>query len=302
MTEALSTANMKGILTDVTLCIGCERCVEGCTQVNKLPDELPKKRLYLGDGLSGRRLTTILRIPGTRETVRKHCLHCLEPACAAACLVGAFTKRPDGPVVYDASKCIGCRYCMLACPFNIPRYEWESLLPYVRKCKMNEECRVEGGMPVCVSACPTGATIFGNRDDLIKEARRRFKAKPGKYLEHIYGEHEFGGTSVLFISDVPIGKLLGFPAEDELQKIAQPNLAESSIPRMNEPWVKFTPVWAAGIFTGLWGVWLLRRRSLLMKGGPADHGPHGAAPAPVTAGIDQVCQEKPSRPDEAGGE
>lgn len=303
MSEAHSVKNMKGILTDVTLCIGCERCIEACVRVNKLPDELPKPRVTVGDGLSSRRLTTILHVPGSRYTVRKQCMHCLEPACAAACLVGAFKKRPDGPVTYAGVKCIGCRYCMLACPFNVPRYEWDKLLPYVRKCKMNEECRVESGLPACVDACPTQSTIFGNREELIKEARRRIADNPDKYLDHIFGEHEFGGTSVMFLvpkdKGLEIGRQLGFRTPDDLARIAQANLVEGSIPKMVDPWVKLTPIWAGSIFTGLWGVWLFRRRSLLMN---AKHDPEdeGAAPSPKTAGIDQVRQHG-SRKGKGGG-
>ncbi|MBU3917725.1 4Fe-4S dicluster domain-containing protein, partial [bacterium] len=162
------TSKMKGILTDVTKCIGCERCVEGCVRKNKLPRDFLAH--FKGkDKLSANRFTAIEKIPGKKEgtwrMVRRQCMHCLEPSCQAACLVGALVKTPDGAVTYDASKCIGCRYCMLACPFSIPRYQYDKPLPYVRKCKMDETCRVKGGRPACTSACPTGATIFGTRDD-----------------------------------------------------------------------------------------------------------------------------------------
>ena len=211
----------KGILTDVTKCIGCERCVEACVQVNKLPAD-PPAHFKAGDGLSGSRFTSIVKIPGKGpedwRMVRRQCMHCLDPACQAACLVGAFEKMPDGPVVYDPVKCIGCRYCMLACPFTIPRYEYDKQLPYVKKCKMNEDCRVEGGMPACVSACPTGATIFGPRKLLIEEARRRIAAEPGKYVNHIYGEQEFGGTSVIYISDVPLNDPLDIPTKEGVRE------------------------------------------------------------------------------------
>ncbi len=289
---------MKGILTDVTKCIGCERCVQACNQVNKLPPDLPT-RFKVGDGLSNNRLTSIVRVPGTSRTVRKQCLHCIEPSCASACLVGAFHKREDGPVVYEESECIGCRYCMLACPFMIPRYEWDKTIPYVRKCKMDEECRVEGGMPACVSACPTGATIFGDRDELIKEARRRIKEKPGLYIDHIWGEHEFGGTSVLYISDVPLGEVLRIPSKEELAKRAVPELATGSIPHMNHSWVMVTPFQFGIVFSGLFGIWVIRRRSQLQ--GPHDRGGPGA-PEPGAAGLDEVCQEEPSEQKNEGGE
>ncbi len=257
----------KAILTDVTKCIGCERCVQGCVEQNKLPREIPTR--YRGDdGLSARRFTSIMRISGREEgtwrNVRRQCMHCVEPTCAAACLVGAFTKTADGAVSYDASKCIGCRYCMLACPFGIPRYEYDKALPYVRKCKMNDECRVEGGLPACVAACPTKATIFGPRDELLKEARRRIAAAPDRYIDHIWGEHEFGGTSVMYISDVPLGSTLRIPTDEELREMRVPQLADSSVPHMMHDWVLVTPFQFATVSVGLAGVWFMRRRARLM--------------------------------------
>ena len=288
------TSKMKGILTDVTKCIGCERCVEACSRVNKMPPERPF-RTSRGDGLSGRRLTSVVEVPGTGRTVRKQCLHCIDPTCKSACLVGAFTRRDDGPVEYDASECIGCRYCMIACPYSIPRYDWDNPLPYIRKCKMDEECRVEGGMPACVSACPAGSTIFGNRDRLIEEAKKRIQDRPDLYLDHIYGEHELGGTCVLYITskDAPLNDVLGFPRDQELYKKALAVLKKGSVPALNDPWVKLTPIWAGVVFTSLWGIWLIRRRSALMEGGPHDRGVHGA-PEPGAAGIDEVCPAEPS--------
>jgi len=257
----------KAILTDVTKCIGCERCVEACVIRNELPREIPT-RYRANDGLSGRRFTSIQRVGGREEgtwrNVRRQCMHCEEPACAAACLVGAFSKSPDGAVVYDEAKCIGCRYCMLACPFMIPRYEYDQKLPYVRKCKMNEDCRVEGGMPACTSACPTEATVFGPRDKLIEEARRRIAEKPDLYIDHIYGEHEFGGTSVLYISDVPLNRVLRMPTPEDLEKIRLPQLATESVPHLVHGWVLVTPFQFGTVAAGLGAVWFLRRRGRLI--------------------------------------
>jgi formate dehydrogenase iron-sulfur subunit len=260
---------MKAILTDVTKCIGCERCVEACVEQNKLPRDVPA-HFKAKDGLSGARYTSIVTIDGTdddgKAPVRRQCMHCLEPSCETACLVGALVKRPDGPVEYDADKCIGCRYCMLACPFMIPRYEYDQALPYVQKCKMNEECRVEGGMPACTSSCPTGATVFGPRDKLLEEARRRIAEKPDLYIDHIYGEHEFGGTSVIYLSDVPLGKVLRMPTAEEFEKLAVPQLAQGSIPDMAHGWVLVTPAQFVTVAAGLSGIWILRRRQELMSG------------------------------------
>lgn len=268
----------KAILTDVTKCIGCERCVEACVRQNKLPREIPT-RYRSDDGLSGRRFTSIVRIPGKKDgtwrSIRRQCMHCTEPSCAAACLVGAFTKTADGAVVYDDTKCIGCRYCMLACPFMIPRYEYDQPLPYVRKCKMNQDCRVEGGMPACTSICPTKATVFGPRDKLIEEAKRRIAEKPDLYENHIYGEVEFGGTSVIYISDVPLNETLRMPTLAQLAAMRVPELATASIPAMVEPWVWVTPVQLVTVSAGLAGMWFLRRRSRLMAEKAAADNPKG---------------------------
>ena len=127
---------MYGILVDVTKCIGCEKCVAACTERNGLnPWQADRDRAVTSDGLSEHRLCTVLKV-GDGRFARKSCMHCLEPSCVAACLVGALTKTPEGPVVYDRSKCIGCRYCMLACPFHVPRYEWDETIPYMIKCDM----------------------------------------------------------------------------------------------------------------------------------------------------------------------
>lgn len=257
----------KAILTDVTKCIGCERCVEACVRQNKLPREIPT-RYRAKDGLSARRYTSIVRIPGKKEgtwrNVRRQCMHCQEPSCAAACLVGAFTKTPDGAVVYDDSKCIGCRYCMLACPFMIPRYEYDQALPYIRKCKMNDQCRVEGGLPACVSACPTKATVFGPREMLLREAKRRIADKPGLYIDHVYGEQEFGGTSVIYLSDVPLNSTLRIPTDQEFAKMRVPELRRASIPALLHAWVLVTPFQFLTVSAGLAGIWFLKRRSRLM--------------------------------------
>jgi formate dehydrogenase iron-sulfur subunit len=138
--------------------------------------------------------------------VRRMCMHCQDPACASACLVGALKKTWLGAVTYDASKCIGCRYCLVACPFNVPRYEWSKLVPFVKKCDMCYERQAKGQPPACVEACPTGASIQGWRDEILEEAQRRILAD-SNYVKRIYGSEEAGGSSVFFISDVPFEKL-----------------------------------------------------------------------------------------------
>lgn len=244
---------MKAILTDVTLCIGCEQCVEACRVENRLGEERPF-RWVLDDGLSAERFTTVVRKDG--RFVRKQCRHCLEPACASACPVGALHKTGGGPIVYDSSKCLGCRYCMMACPFGIPRYSWESPVPYVRKCTMCWETRVkQGRQPACTEACPVHATVFGERDDLLAEARRRIRDNPGRYRPQVFGETEVGGTSVLYLSPVELDVLyLGNPPGDA-------PLPLRTLPAM----MAVPPVFVGmGVLVGgLW--WVIERRNRLRQ-------------------------------------
>lgn len=197
---------MIGMLIDVTKCIGCESCVKACVEINKLEKYIPAPQ-HAGDGLSSNRFTSIIKAPGKRF-VKKQCRHCKEPACASACLVGAMKKSAEGPVIYDKQKCMGCRYCMMACPYGIPRYDWDKTVPYVKKCTMCFERVTRNEQPACVEACPKEAVIFGKRDDLMKEAKQRI-ARDSKYLKKVYGEHEIGGTSVLYVSDISL-RFLGW--------------------------------------------------------------------------------------------
>lgn len=196
-------SQLPAILTDTTLCTGCERCVVACKQEHNLGRDRPWRGQEAIDGLSSTRFCAVLR-RGNDRFVRQQCRHCLEPACVSACLVGAMQKTPEGPVIYDQDKCMGCRYCLVACPYGIPRYEWGQAVPYVRKCTLCYERLREGKVPACVEACPEKATIFGDRSELLQEAHRRLEANPGKYVPQVFGEHEVGGTSVLYLSDIPL--------------------------------------------------------------------------------------------------
>jgi formate dehydrogenase iron-sulfur subunit len=153
-------------------------------------------------------------------------MHCQDPACASACLVGALKKTALGPVTYDGSKCIGCRYCIVACPFNVPKYEWSKLVPYVKKCDMCAERQMKGQQPACVEACPVQASISGTREEILDEAQRRI-LNDSKYVRHIYGSEEAGGTSVFFISDVPFEKLgFGNPPKQPLPVLTASALSD----------------------------------------------------------------------------
>jgi formate dehydrogenase iron-sulfur subunit len=241
-----------GILNDTTLCTGCERCVEACRQENKLGADLPRPWKRRIDDLSSTRFTTIVRREGL-HFVRRFCRHCEQPACVSACIVGALQKSPEGPVVYDSSKCIGCRYCIMSCPYGIPRYEWESPIPYVRKCIMCYPRIRAGRVPACVEACPEKATIFGPRDEMLREAHRRIKENPERYLQAVIGETEAGGTSVIYISDIPLGFLS-----------YNPRLGDRPLPALTWSALSKVPpliVGMGGLMAGIY--WIVERRMKL---------------------------------------
>jgi formate dehydrogenase iron-sulfur subunit len=205
-----------GVLHDATRCIGCRRCEQACNQVNDLPaPDRPFDDLTV---LNNRRRTdaanhTVVNrfdIGGSAQPafVKTQCNHCLEPACASACFVKAFKKLPSGAVHYDADLCVGCRYCMIACPFNIPTYEYDAALtPRVMKCTLCQPRLEKGQLPGCVEICPKEALTFGRRDKLLRMARERIRKYPDRYEDHIYGEHEMGGTSWLYLSEVPFSQI-----------------------------------------------------------------------------------------------
>jgi len=253
---------MFGILVDTTKCTACERCVAACVQANGLdPHQAETDRYNSPDGLSANRWLNIAQVDQGRFA-RQSCMHCVEPSCVAACLVGGLTKTADGPVVYDADKCIGCRYCMLACPFHVPRYEWDQTAPFVRKCTMCFERLEQGEQPACVGACPNGALVFGERETLLKKAKAMIQAAPTTYQQHVWGEDEFGGTSVLYVSDTSLTSL-GWP-----ENAAEP------IPALTDPLIHKTPFIGMGVGLGLIGLnWIVRRRMKLADPSEPDEGP-----------------------------
>jgi formate dehydrogenase iron-sulfur subunit len=202
-------AAQRALLIDVTLCAGCRDCMTACMQEHGFegdPFEI--------DQLSATSLTVLKESPDGEWSVRQMCRHCVEPSCASVCPVGAIQKTDLGPVIYDAKKCLGCRYCIQACPQDVPRYEWNKTVPAVAKCDMCYERIQQGGVPACAEACPSGATIFGDREELLAEARRRIAADPDLYYPHICGEDELGGSCVIILSPVPLtdlGIADGFP-------------------------------------------------------------------------------------------
>lgn len=206
-----------GLLHDTTLCVGCRSCEAGCNEVNQLPaPEQPftdKQVFEKQRTVTDKAYTVVNRYREASEdepaVYRKHqCMHCNEPCCASVCFVKAFTKTPEGPVLYDPDLCVGCRYCANACPYYAAAYEYDDpLTPKVMRCTMCYSRIKEGKHPGCADACPMGAITFGKREELLQVARERIRKEPTRYLDHVFGEHEFGGTSWLVLSGMPFGQL-----------------------------------------------------------------------------------------------
>jgi formate dehydrogenase iron-sulfur subunit len=262
----------KGILVDTTLCTGCEKCIVACKEENGLGPDRPWRGQASIDGLSATRWSTILRRPGGHY-VRNQCRHCRQPACVSACIVGALTRTPEGAVVYDRDRCMGCRYCMLACPYGIPRYDWDRPTPLVEKCRLCAPRLKEGRPPACVEACPEKALVFGSREELITEAHRRIDGNPEKYLPRVWGETEFGGTSVVYVSDIPLDFLAWSPGTENE---TYPDLSWAALRK-----VPGVVVGVAALMAGTY--WLVGRR---MKLAAAKH------PAPTDEQPSQTTTEK----------
>ena len=268
-----------GCLVDLTRCIGCRKCEQACQTVNNLPPpERPFDDLTVLDRKRRPDETAFTIInryyPGKRNTqdqpipffVKVQCMHCQDPACVSACIVGALTKKENGAVHYDVSKCIGCRYCMVACPFEIPAYEYaDPLTPRVMKCTFcYERVEQEKKPPGCASICPVEAITFGRRKELLQVAKKRIQSDPGKYVNYIYGEKEAGGTSWLYISSEPFDRV-GFI---DVPKRPLNQLAETIQGAL------FSYLWSPIVLFGMLGgiKWAFRD-----KGGP-EHSHQGGNP------------------------
>ncbi len=244
---------MVGILTDITKCVGCQKCVQACQKENNCLPEKPEHKAK-PEELFDTRWTSIIQKPN-QHFIRKQCRHCLKPACVSSCPVTAMTESPEGPVIYNKKKCIGCRYCMIACPYGIPKYEWDSLAPAIKKCTLCSHRIVKGKEPACTEICPEKATIFGKREELIKEAKGRIKNNPKKYIPNVIGEYEIGGTSVLYLSDIPLD-FLGF--KTKMGKVSPADVSWNTI--------KLTPAIAGGMAFSMSALhWLIGRRIKIQK-------------------------------------
>ena len=216
--------DQKALFYDATYCVGCRECELACKEDNHLKEENV-------DDLSGNTFTLIKLYQsedGGESSFRKYqCMHCVDPACATSCPVGALEKTDEGPVLYESLKCIGCRYCMQACPYGVPAYDWSQAYPLIAKCDL---CYDRHDGPACATACSPGALISGTRGELLKIAKERIAANPGKYYEdRVFGEHDGGGTSVLILSAV------------SFDKIGLPPLTEKAIPHYGETATRAVP-------------------------------------------------------------
>lgn len=233
------------VLVDTTMCAGCRGCEEACAAAHGLPapDLLDDSVFEKERQTSETQLAVVNRYSaeGKEAFRKKQCMHCNQPACAAACLTQAMVKTPEGPVVWRSSKCMGCRYCMVSCPFDAPKFEYNSAVPRIMKCDMCLDRIRAGQGPACVEACPAGALKFGRRGELIAEARGRICKDPDSYVRHIYGENEVGGTGVLYLTSMP-------PDQMGLRT----DLGTTSYPEYTKPFLYSVPI----VLT-LWPAFLL---------------------------------------------
>lgn len=202
-----NTGEFYGILYDSTRCKGCRGCEFDCAEAHNLPTPVKDVPAIRKTDETCNSVINTYETDKGKVFIKRQCMHCNEPACAASCLTKAMCKNTTGPVTWDGNKCMGCRYCMVSCPFDMPKFEYHSANPKIQKCDMCFERLKTEESPACVFNCPNDALLYGKRRDMIKEARKRIYEKPDLYVDHIYGEHEAGGTGWLYLSPVPFNQL-----------------------------------------------------------------------------------------------
>lgn len=222
-----------GLLYDASLCIGCKACEAACNEANNTPVDTTADQLHQAPPDLNVLTRNIIKLykpenGSPSSFVKRQCMQCFDPACAAGCPFQALHKDPESGIVkWDGGKCIGCRYCTIACPYEVPRFQWQGFNPVVTKCELCSHRLAKGLKPGCSSVCPTGAVIFGPRTVLLAEAKRRIKKNPGRYYQdRVYGETDNGGTQALYLSRVPF------------EKLGLPELGPESVPSRTLRWQK----------------------------------------------------------------
>jgi Fe-S-cluster-containing dehydrogenase component len=232
---------MMGMLFDATLCIGCKACMVACREANGValppdttlwdqPEDLSANaknviQLFRGERATPSAASADVATVGAADErscfVKRQCMHCVDPACVGACMLGALQKRGvGGAVTWDSDLCVGCRYCQVVCPFDVPKFEWQSNNPHIVKCELCNHRLEQGGQPACTEVCPRQAVIYGRRSELLGEAKRRIAAEPAKYNPKVYGEHDAGGTQVLYLA----------PKDIQFAELGLPDLGERALP------------------------------------------------------------------------
>ncbi len=230
----------RGLLIDTRRCIGCRTCETACAKAKGLPaPKLAPAELESTRRTSDQALTVVNRYvtDSGYAFVKNQCMHCNQPACASVCLTKALVKNETGHVTWNGDKCMGCRMCMASCPFDVPKFEYSSWNPAIVKCDLcYDRTTKEGKNPACVDACAPKAITFGTRRELLRIARERIAKEPGKYVEHIYGEHEAGGTALMYLASTEFDQL-GLNA----------TIGNEPYPQLSKPFLSMVPL----IFTVL---------------------------------------------------
>lgn len=243
-----------GMLYDATRCIGCKACVVACREANGLPYESERPLWDDPVDLSSntKNLIKLYREGDRFSYMKVQCMHCIDPACAGACMMGSLQKRTGGVVTWIPPRCIGCRYCQLACPFSVPKFQFDRANPRIVKCEMCKDRTGKSFQPACCEVCPRRAVIFGRYPDLLADARARLVADPERYYPKIYGETDGGGTQVLYLSaaGIPFEKL-GLPTLEEY--------SHADVPRTVQHGLYRGMVLPAALYAAL-GIVILRNR------------------------------------------
>jgi Fe-S-cluster-containing dehydrogenase component len=227
-TSRKSNPDDLGLLFDATRCVGCRACSTACRDANNMAPDVAMIAGAPYDApvdLNGSTLSVIKQWSNEKQTgfFKAQCMQCADPACSSVCMMGALHKGKRGVVQYDVERCVGCRNCQIACPFNVPKFQWAAASPKIIKCELCRHRWDQGKGPACAEACPRGAVVSGSRPELLAEAKRRLAATPSAYQGGVYGETEGGGTACLYLSPVGFGPL-GLPA---LGKEPVPALVET---------------------------------------------------------------------------